>query len=108
MKCRLELKKVDKSDALSAVVVKARRELNACYFLFWLHAYLKPRKTRRNIPDNISDVSTECDHEESCHKNVQKDEFAQQESDEVETTDQINNKRQKLETEVKKVKKNEN
>ena len=105
MKCRLELKKVNKSGALSAVVYKARRELNACSFLFWLHAYLKPRKTRRNIPDNISDVSTGYDHEESCHKNAQKDEVAQQEFGEVEPIDQINNKKQKPETEVNKVKK---
>ena len=102
MKCRLELKKVDKSGALSAVVDKARRELKACSFLFWLDAYLKPRKIRRNIPDNISNVSTGYDHEESCHKNAQKDEVAQQEFDEVEPIDQINNKKQKLETEVKK------
>ena len=105
MKCRLELKKVDKSGALSAVVDKARRELKACSFLFWLDAYLKPRKIRRNIPDNISNVSTGYDHEESCHKNAQKDEVAQQEFGEVEPIDQINNKKQKLETEVEKVKK---
>ena len=105
MKCRLELKKVDKSGALSAVVDKARRELKACSFLFWLDAYLKPRKIRRNIPDNISNVSTGYDHEESCHKNAQKDEVAQQEFREVEPIDQINNKKQKPETEVNKVKK---
>ena len=105
MKCRLELKKVDKSGALSAVVDKARRELKACSFLFWLDAYLKPRKIRRNIPDNISNVSTGYDHEESCHKNAQKDEVAQQEFGEVEPIDQINNKKQKPETEVEKVKK---
>ena len=105
MKCRLELKKVDKSGALSAVVDKARRELKACSFLFWLDAYLKPRKIRRNIPDNISNVSTGYDHEESCHKNAQKDEVAQQEFGEVEPINQINNKKQKPETEVEKVKK---
>ena len=35
LKRRLELKKVDKSGTSSAVVDKARRELNAYSFLFW-------------------------------------------------------------------------
>ena len=72
-KHRLELKKADKSGTSSAVADKARRELNAYSFLFWLDAYLKPRRTRCNIPDNISDVSTGSDVEESCDENIQKD-----------------------------------
>ena len=78
-KRRLELKKVGKSGISSTVVDKARRELIAYSFLFWLEAYLKPRRTRCNIPDNISDVSTGYDDEESCPENVQKDEVAPQE-----------------------------
>ena len=46
MKRRLELKNVDKSGTSCAVVDKARKELNAYSFLFWLNAYLKPRRTR--------------------------------------------------------------
>ena len=72
-KHRLELKKVGKSGTSSSVADKARRELNAYSFLFWLDAYLKPRRTRCNIPDNISDVSTGSDDEESCDENIQKD-----------------------------------
>ena len=45
LKHRLELKKVNKSGTSSAVVDTARRELNAYTFLFWLDAYLKPRRT---------------------------------------------------------------
>ena len=64
----MELKKVDKS----VVVDKVRREVKPYSFSFWLDAYLKPRRTRCNIPDNISDVSTGWDDEESYDKNVQK------------------------------------
>ena len=46
MKRRLELKKVDKSGTSCAVVDKARKELNAYSFWFWLNAYLKPRRAR--------------------------------------------------------------
>ena len=104
LKCRLELKKVDKSGTSSAVVDKARRELTANSFLFRLDAYLKPRRTRCNIPVNISDISTGCDDEESCDENVQKDELGRQEFDEVEPVDQVNNKR-KPKTKAKKAKK---
>ena len=62
---------------------KARRELNVCCFLFWLDVYLKPRRTRCNIPDNISDVSIGCNNEENCDNEV-----ARQEFDEVEPVDQ--------------------
>ena len=60
LKHRLELKKVHKSGTSSAVVVKAREELNTYSFSLWFDAYLKPRRTRRNITDNISDDSTGC------------------------------------------------
>ena len=76
--------------------------------MFWFDAYLKPRRTRCNNPDNISDVFTGCDDEKSCDKNVQKDEVARQEFDEVEPIDQINNKARKPETKAKKTKKTEN
>ena len=105
LKHRLELKKVNKSGTSSAVVDTARRELNAYTFLFWLDAYLKPRRTTWNIPDNISDVSTGCDDEESCDESFQKDEVAWQESDEVKPVCQIYNKKRKPETKAKKAKK---
>ena len=84
---------------------KANWELNAYSFLFWIDAYLKPWRTRCNIPENISDVSTGCDDEESCDENAQKDEVARQEFHEVEPVDQINNKKRKPETKGKKAKK---
>ena len=93
MRRRLELKKVEKSGTSYAVVDKARRKLNAYPFLFWLDAYLEPNRTRCNIPDNISDVSTGCDDAENFDKNVQKDEVARQRFDEVEPVDQIDNKK---------------
>ena len=102
LKHRLELKKVKKSSISSTVVDKARKELNAYSFLFWLDAYLKPRRTRCNIPDNISEVSTGCDDEKSCDANVHKDEVSRQKFDEVEPVDQINNKKRKPETKSKK------
>ena len=108
LKRRLELKKVDKSGASSAVVDKARRKLSAYSFLFWLDTYLNPRRTRCNIPDNISYISTGCDDEESCDENVQKDEVARQEFDEVEPVDEISNKKRKPETKAKKAKKMKN
>ena len=40
----------------------------------------------------------------SCDENVQKDEAARQEIDEVEPVDQINNKKRKSETKAKKAK----
>ena len=52
-------------------------------------------------PDNLSGVSTGCDNKESCDKNVQKYEVAQQEFDEVEPVDQINNKKRKPDTKAK-------
>ena len=84
---------------------KARRKLNAYSFLFWLDAYIKPRRTRCNIPDNISGVPTGYDDEESCGENIQTDEVAQQKFDEVEPVDKINNKKWKPETKAKKAKK---
>ena len=102
LKLRLELEKVDKSGTSSAVVDKARRELNACTFLFSLDAYLKRRRTRCNIPDNISDISTGRDDKESCHENVKKGEVARQEFDEVEPVDKINKKKEKPEVIAKK------
>ena len=93
LKRRLELKKVGKSGTSSAVVDKARRKLNAYSFLFWLDAYIKPRRTRCNIPDNISGVPIGYDDEESCGENVQTDEVARQKFDEVEPVDKINNKK---------------
>ena len=96
----MELKKVDKS----VVVDKVRREVKPYSFSFWLDAYLKPRRTRCNIPD-ISDVSTGCDDEKSCDANVHKDEVSRQKFDEVEPVDQINNKKRKPETKSKRPKK---
>ena len=75
----MELKKVDKS----VVVDKVRTEVKPYSFSFWLDAYLKPRRTRCNIPDNISDVSIGCNNEENCDNEV-----ARQEFDEVEPVDQ--------------------
>ena len=82
---------------------KVRRELNAYSFLFWFDVYLEPRRTKCNIPD-ISDVSTGYGDEESCDENIQNDEVARKEFDEVEPVDQINNKKQKPETKAKKLK----
>ena len=48
---RLELKIVDKSGTPSSVVEKARKDLNAYSFLFWIDEYLKPRRTKSNIKD---------------------------------------------------------
>ena len=93
LKRRLELKKVDKSGTSYAVVEKARRELNAYPFLFWFDAYLKPNRTRCNIPDNISDISSGCADTENLDKNFQKDEVTRQRFDEVEPVDQIDNKK---------------
>ena len=84
---------------------KTRRKRNAYSLLFWLDTYLKPGRTRCNIPDNIFDVSTGCDDEESCDEIVKKDEVARYEFDEVEPVDQINNKKRKPEAKAKKAKK---
>ena len=102
MKSRLELKKVNKYGTSSAWI---RPEENLTHFLLNTKAYLKTRRTRWTISDNISDVSTGCDDEESCDENAQKDEVARQEFHEVEPVDQINNKKRKPETKAKKAKK---
>ena len=48
---RLELRKVDKSGTFSSVVEKARKDLNAYSFLFWIDEYLKPLRTKSNVKD---------------------------------------------------------
>ena len=51
----LELKIVGKSRTSSSVVEKARKDLNAYSFLFWIDEYLKPRQTKSNVKDtNLS------------------------------------------------------
>ena len=97
----MELKKVDKSGTSSSVVDKARSELNTYCFLFQLDAYLKPGRTRCNLPDNIFDVSNGCDDKKCYEENVQQDEVAwlQDEGfDKLEPVDETNDKKRKPET----------
>ena len=50
---RYSLKKVDKSGTSSAVVDKVKRELDVYAVLFWLENFVKPRKTKENIEEEI-------------------------------------------------------
>ena len=45
----LELKKVDNFGISSSVVEKARKNLNAYSFLFWIDKYQKPRRIKSNV-----------------------------------------------------------
>lgn len=63
LKRRNEYKKVaNKSGTSTAIVDRANRELQLYSFLFWLDDYLKPRKTKSNVKDeivnNVEDKST--------------------------------------------------
>ena len=53
LKRRNALKKADKSGTSSAVVDKAKRELGVYAFLFWLENFIKPRKTKDNIEEEV-------------------------------------------------------
>ena len=53
LKRRNALKKADKSGTSSAVVDKAKRELGVYAFLFWLENFVKPRKTKDNIEEEV-------------------------------------------------------
>ena len=58
------MKKVDRSGTSSAIVEKARRDLDVYSFFFWLKNYLKPRKTKCNIHESQEEeVEEDTDYE---------------------------------------------
>ena len=54
---RNSVNKLDKSGPSTEAVNKAKREVDAYSFLFWLVSYLKPRKTKSNIPEEDEEES---------------------------------------------------
>ena len=82
LKRRNELKKWDKSGTSSAVVDKARRDLDVYSFLFWIDYFLKPRKTKCNIPNDIPSSILE-GNEESSDEECLVEQFIETEEEEV-------------------------
>ena len=64
---------------------KARRDLNVYSFLFWIDDFLKPRKTKCNIPNDIPSSILE-GNEESSDEECLVEQFSETEEEEVPIT----------------------
>ena len=67
----------------SSVVEKARKDLNAYSFLFWIDEYLKPRQTKSNVKEtNIEMSADEEENSEAAENTPSFKEFDDQSFDE--------------------------
>ena len=79
---------------------KARKDLNAYSFLFWIDQYLKPRRTKSNVKDINLDVSAdEEENSEAAENTPSFQEFDDQPFDEEQIPDATKERKLALQTE---------